>query len=80
MLALTAAAPHAKSAYFLDGNDLLAKCQSGNWQDRSFCLGYIEGVVDNLTENRASNGLEGCPNGDIIAKTGQGRGGECTNG
>jgi Rap1a immunity proteins len=51
----------------MDGNDLLAKRQSSNSHERSLCLGYIEGVVDDLNENRATNGAKtGCPDEEHV--------------
>jgi hypothetical protein len=57
----------AKFTFFMNGNDLLAQCQSGNPQERSLCLAYIEGVVDDMNENRVMNGAKtGCPDREHV--------------
>lgn len=66
-LAAPAQAQPAKRTYFMDGNDLLAKCQSSNSNERSVCLGYIEGVVDDMNESRAMSGAKtGCPDEEHV--------------
>jgi hypothetical protein len=66
-LAALAAPAQAKFTFFMNGNDLLAQCQSGNSHERSLCLGYIEGVVDGTNEDRVINGAKtGCPDGEHV--------------
>ena len=63
---------------FIDGNDLLARCQgyasntsADQAYDRGVCLGYIEGVSDFLDHYRAANGLGPCPSGGGRITAGQ---------
>lgn len=66
-LAALAAPAQANFPFFMNGNTLLAQCQSSNLHERSLCLGYIEGVVDDMNENRAMNGAKtGCPDEEHV--------------
>ena len=69
-LAALAAPAQANFTFFMNGNDLLAQCQSGNSHERSLCLGYIEGVVVPATKSRSTkwsgSRFEACS----IARTG----------
>jgi hypothetical protein len=44
--------------YFVDGNKLLAECQS---EDVGGCLRYIQGVMDATNISRAISGIRPCP-------------------
>jgi hypothetical protein len=44
--------------YFVDGNKLLAECQS---EDVAGCLRYIQGVMDAVNISRAISGHRPCP-------------------
>jgi len=45
---------------FQTGNALLRDCTAKNSINQSFCLGYIEGVVDALETLRSVNGAAPC--------------------
>jgi hypothetical protein len=62
LLTLTAEA----RAAFMDGNALHADCTSNNYVERGTCLGYVEGVVDNLDEIRSAQNVRRCiPDGTV---------------
>jgi hypothetical protein len=70
VIALPACAGAAEvyAPVFMTGNDLLACCQSSNWQQRSQCVGYIKGVKDTMTLTRTLSGMEPCPPEHVVEK------------
>ncbi|MFZ1741850.1 MAG: Rap1a/Tai family immunity protein [Pontixanthobacter sp.] len=52
--------PAAGSASFIDGSTLLEKCESREnsatyYQDRSFCMAYVLGAIDQLSLNTTAD-------------------------
>jgi hypothetical protein len=65
VMALLTLTGEARAA-FMDGNALYADCTSNNYVERGKCLGYVEGVVDNLEEIRSARNVPVCvPNGTV---------------
>jgi len=50
----------AATGYFEDGNTLLKVCTSTNTTDRSYCNGYVGGIVDSITEVGSMSGRKAC--------------------
>ncbi len=50
----------ANTAFILTGNDLYGHCKAPNVYEAGQCLGYIEGVIDQLEASRADGHLPEC--------------------
>ncbi len=50
------------------GNQLLETCTSNKTFDRGICLGYLQGVADNLTVSRFMNKTKSCINPNVTGK------------
>jgi hypothetical protein len=54
----------------MTGNALLAYCE-GDFQDKTLCLGYIEGVADFFSFSRQGAGLAPCIPADVGLSSGR---------
>jgi hypothetical protein len=58
----------AYSEYTHNGNTLLDECQSNDGAEKSFCLGYVLGVLDELPNACAPNGVTGGQTAKVVER------------